>query len=182
MNPRRWGPPAHPLAVMTEEPGGAQTSPPNKQVQICPPHTNSPGVFEREIRATSEGCMSTFPFCVLTLQIMSFHHTFHSFDLPETPLPSPCWTAGGAVALPVLPNLIGQWFHLLTWVNNPGAGGGGGGSPIPSGQLSSLRLFCELHWGGQSGRRKLCVCFLHFLKSWCPSAPLFFFFLVVKYT
>lgn len=65
--------------------------------------------------------MSTFPVCVLTLLIMSFHHPPHSFGLPEAPCPLPaqqperpwcsCWPT-------VLPNRIDQLFNFLTGVNN----------------------------------------------------------------
>lgn len=77
------------LSMWLKSMEGLETFLQKQQEQTFHPHTISPWVFEHKTHATSEGNMSTFPFCVLTLQIVSFHHTPHSFGFPGVPCPLP---------------------------------------------------------------------------------------------
>lgn len=136
------------LTIWLKSLEGLQLSP-KKEEQIFHPQTISPWVFEHKNPCNFKRDPSIFPFCVLTVQITSFHHTYHSFDLPEAlycPL-SDEQLAGPRAhgSPPVLPNSIGQLFNLLAWVNSPGE------TWIPLVQLSNQRAYCELHWGGGGG-------------------------------
>lgn len=101
MNTRRWEPPAHPVGCIDlkgVEGLGAFLR--KKQVHTVHPHTISPLVFEHKIHTASEGSVSVFPFCVLTLQIMSLYHAPHTFGLFGAPTLSLQWRGRGARVSP----------------------------------------------------------------------------------